>query len=105
MVQYVDFGEKDWQARFKRGDIIHFLKVATCGICGCKSNRYEIEGYPIVGPKLKCPRRRKYPELHEAMREKKGTIDFNGMFGQPMLPRTVIAELEKEPEEDTKKFK
>ena len=62
-------------------------------------------GYPGTGPRLMCPGRRRHPELHEQMEQKKTTIDYNGTFGTTMLPRTVIAELKKELAEDRDKFK
>lgn len=105
MIQYVDLGKDEWHGRFERGDVFRTLKPSTCGVCGCKSNLYEMGGYPTRGPRLICPGDRKYPQLHEAMERKQDTLAFNGRYGIAMLPRTVIADLKKELANDRKKFK
>ena len=104
LVQYVDFNKNDWHGKFKRGDVFRSLEASICGVCGCKSNKWEMGGYPGLGPRLVCPGNRKFPELHEEMSRKRQTIDLNGHYGMTALPRAVLAELKVELEEDKKKF-
>jgi hypothetical protein len=85
--------KKEWLGTFKRGDVWRSIEVGTCGICGCRSNKWEMAGYPAVRPKLLCPGKRKYHDLHEEIANNKVQIAYNGKFGRVYLPRSVIAEL------------
>jgi hypothetical protein len=105
VIKGIDMEKKEWRGRFKRGHAWRSTTVATCGVCGCKSNLWEMGGYPGMGPRLVCPGNRRFHDLHDNLSKKQSQVHWNdfGVSGS-ILPKSVIEELEKEIEEDRVKF-
>jgi hypothetical protein len=90
--------KEEWRGRFKRGDWWRSTQPTTCGICGCKSNLWQMAGGMTFGPRLVCPGRTKFDELHETLEEKIDAVDDG------VLPKSVIVELREEIKEIRDKF-
>jgi hypothetical protein len=62
-------------------------------------------GYPGTGPRLICPGRRKYPQLHEQLVKKRLSVADNGHHGHDYLPKSIIKELQEEIKQDLERFR
>lgn len=58
-----------------------------------------------MGPRLICPGRRKYPQLHEELVKKRSTVTYNGQFANDYLPKSIIKEVQEEIKQDLEKFR
>jgi hypothetical protein len=63
-------------------------------------------GYPGMGPRLACPGREAFSDLHEEL-EKIDQVELNGStyHSTSYLPKSVIAEIMREIERDRAKFR
>ena len=72
--------EQEWRTgKFQRGNTWRSEEVSECTVCGTRTNRWEMGGYPGMGPRLHCPGGvyREHDEIvgaHERQKELKSLI-------------------------------
>lgn len=81
------------------GDTWRSTHVYECGICGTKTNRWVLGGYPSRGPRLLCPARDteehdELERLHERRLELEERVNLYGQDSEDDIVSGIRDELE-----------